>query len=953
MLDHARLFLTRVMPEGIGEGAYLNIHWAGLTPEGKKFWDGRATASIDEAIRTISWVNGLGDKDIYVCMSLQSQCEKKTSKRGNEYKKALRLADTAVALKSLFVDIDVKPEAYPTTQDALAALQGFLANTGLPVPSAVVMSGSGGFHCHWSLDRTMSREEWQILANRLAAATLHHGLITDSQCTIDSARILRVPGTKNFKHAVPAEVTLLSCGEDVSYTQVASILEAYKDLAVASPPRRTGPSLNDDLGANMPVARLPITLPAVAAVCPFIGETVRTGGADNSQPLWFMTAAVSVFLEEGVDALHAMSLKHPGYVPADTQHLFDRVAEGHRSRDLGWPKCSKIALSGAKECANCPLLAQDKSPLHHAVPDIKKGVGQDDTLPKQFARDADGIINVRSVDDHGQSILIPICHYPIYDAWLSNNPWTLHVITAGEHRRPTTVEIPTEVIGAKDGFNKYMSSRGFFLTEKQYKLMKEFFVAWMQQLQQHKEKVISSSPFGWSVVDSKIEGFAYGGRVWMPTGDRPAASPNAVLQAQYAPKGDIKIWKEAAEVVYSQRRPALDAILAVAFAAPLVRFTGFPGLILNAYSPESGIGKTTAMKVAQSVWANPVLAMQGLNDTTNAVLGKAGQIRHIPMLWDEIKSDAQIKRFCSIVFELTGGREKARMQADTSLRMSGQWQTMLVSASNDSLIDGMAREAGSTTAGLHRLFEYVVEKPAQVTHDIGYVQRLLGRLDDNFGHVGMDYARFLGEAHERIADEVGQLQSEIMAEVKAHQEERLWASTIAVLLRGASYANERGYTDIDIDGLKVFLMAVLERMRGEVKESPTDLTTDLSVSAVLAELLAATRARNTLITNRIWVAKGKPQKNAIQVRCDTSRLDEIVVQIGKEDKLVRISSVFLTRWMGERGYSRHTFVSKLEKEFGLQKLNGKLGGGTDLSCATEHLLELDANHPKLSQLLDV
>ncbi|HEY7821835.1 MAG TPA: DUF927 domain-containing protein, partial [Acidimicrobiia bacterium] len=355
-----------------------------------------------------------------------------------------------------------------------------------------------------------------------------------------------------------------------------------------------------------------------------------------------------------------------------------------------------------------------------------------------------------------------------------------------------------------------------------------------------------------------------------------------------------------AQVIYEQKRSALDAILAVSFAAPLVRFTGFPGLLLNAYSSESGIGKTTAMKASQAVWGHPVLAMQGLNDTTNSVLGKMGQIRSLPMYWDELKSDQQTKRFVSIVFDLTGGREKTRMNSDATLKMSGTWQTMMVSASNDSIIDAMAREVGSTTAGLHRLFEYTVPKPDKVTHDVGMVQRLAGKLEDNYGHAGLEYAKFLGANHRRIENEVAGKQDDVCRETGIKQEERHWAATIAVILKGAEYANELGLTHIDIDQLKQFLLDVLARMRAEVDDSPADMNNNMSVSAILAEFFNSTRSRNTLITNRIWVARGKPTKGSIQVLNDVSKLNEIIVQIGREDKLIRMSSIYLTRWMAER-----------------------------------------------------
>lgn len=951
MVEHARQFLSRVLPAiPDGQTAYLNIHWSGLTDDGRRFWDGRACSSVDEAIKTIVWVNKMADKDIYVCMSLQAKMEEKTSGKGNKYKKALRLADDAVSLRSFFIDVDVKEEAYPDTREALAAFKKFIVDTGLPIPSAVVASGSGGFHAHWVVERGLTPAEWQEVANALAEATKKHGLITDSQCTIDSARILRVPGTFNRKSDEPKPVTLMSLGQDVTYEQLKAILEPYRQPV--TPRVTTRIEANDDLGANLTSApHQEIQITDIAKQCGFVARSLGTGGKDNPQPLWFMTASIATFVEDGREVFHLMSDKHPGYSRKETDEMFDRVVANQQKRNLGWPQCEKIAAYGAKECQGCPLLAQRRSPLNFALPAANDQ--PDNTLPEKYTRNAEGLILGRHVDDDGVVTALPLCQYPIMNGWLSNNPWTLHFTTRNETGRKATVEVPAEVIFAKDGFNKYLGAKGFFLTDKQYKILKEFFVSWLQKLQTHKDSVISAAPFGWSVVDGKIEGFAYGSRVWMKDGDRPAANPNPVLQYQYTPKGDIAPWRELARIVYEQNRPALNAILAVAFAGPLVKFTGFPGLIMNAYSQESGIGKTTAMKCSQAVWGHPVLAMQALNDTTNSVLGKMGQIRSLPVYWDELKSEQQVKRFCSIVFDLTGGREKTRMNADATLKMSGTWQTMLVSASNDSIIDGMAREVGSTTAGLHRLFEYVVAKPDQVTHDVGAVQRLAGKLEDNYGHPGMIFSKFLGTNWKRIEGEVAAMQDDICREISVKQEERMWAATITVILKGAEYANELGLTAIDIETLKAFLLDVLAKMRGEVEASPTSMNNDMSVSSILAEFLNSTRTRNTLITNRIWVSKGKPAKGAIQVLCDVTKLGEIAVQIGREDKLIRISSTFLTRWMGERNYSRHTFIKKLEAEFGLQKINGKLAGGTDLSCAMEHLVELDGNHPKLSALLDV
>ena len=189
------------------------------------------------------------------------------------------------------------------------------------------------------------------------------------------------------------------------------------------------------------------------------------------------------------------------------------------------------------------------------------------------------------------------------------------------------------------------------------------------------------------------------------------------------------------------------------------------------------------------------------------------------------------------------------------------------------------------------------------------------------------------------------------ANVEVVGRENTGKAMIAVIIKGAEYANELGLAQIDVERLREFMLSVMARMRGEVQESPTDLGNDMSVSTVLAEFLNSTRSRNTLITNRIWVARGKPPKGQVNIIGDVSKLGEISVQIGRDDGLIRISSTFFSRWMAERNYSRSTFMKRMQEEFGMTKVNGKLAGGTEMSCAMEHLIELDMNHPKLSKFL--
>lgn len=954
MLENARKFVELVLPRP-KDGEYINLHWRYTGTNGHNIWDGRAAKDSDELIKNLSWsLKGNNNADVYVCMSSQSEKDDRVSKKGYAYSKSVRSTINVVEIKSLYLDIDVKEGAYPTTRDALIALREFITATGMPSPSAVVASGSGGFHVHWAFEAPITREEWQPLADALSKATSVAGLMCDNQVTVDSARILRVPETFNHKTEIPREVKLLSIGSTVDIAQVKAALEPYMGAPslIKRAPISGNISGNNDLGAGIePAKAKPIDIEHVASACKFVKNTLDLGGAQNPNPLWFLSATLASFCEDGRAVLHRMSNGHPTYSETETDALYDRILAHKQDRDIGWPQCSKIAGYGCPDCSSCPLLAQGKSPLNHSVK--IPTAPPDDLLPEGYFRSAEGIVFRRAVDDSGASIAIQICSYPMTEGWLSTNPWTLHFNTRTETGRKTSMEIPTETITAKDALPKYLGSKGIFLGEKQAKVLKEFLLSWITKLQQSKDTVVSSTPFGWSIVNGEPEGFTFAGRVWTDGDDRPAASPDPILSYQYTPKGSINPWLEMAKIITDQNRPDLDAIIASSFAAPLVRFTGESGTMLNCYSTESGIGKTTAMRTAQAVWGDPIKAMQALDDTSNSVLKKIGDIKALPLFWDELKTEQQTNKFVSMVFSLTGGREKTRLSADSTLKNSGSWQTMLISASNDSILDAMTRVTKSTTAGIYRMFEYVV-RPAtnQQVVDQGVVSRLLGKLNDNYGHAGLTYAQFLGANHKRIAEEIAALQDSLGQELKCPNEERFWLATITVILKGAEYANSLELTNIDLDLLKSHLVTVLGKMREEINNSAVNVANDMSVSAILAQLLSACRARHTLITNKIWVSKGRPAVGEIKILNDLNKLDGIYIHIGKDDGLMRISSTYFSSWMADHNYSRQAFTRKMKEDFGMKVVNGKLGGGTSIVGSMEYLLELDLNDHKLKEFVE-
>jgi hypothetical protein len=380
----AKQYLARVLPWPDRGEAYVNIcnTFQGAAHD-KPAWGGRAVTSFDQAINYIQWsVQHQDTRDIYVCMSTQREPgHAKVDRLGRTYYRANRNQPNAVALKALFLDIDTKitkqdGKGYSSPQDAIAALADFIKATGLPRPNVVVSSG-GGYHVYWVLSRALTVEEWKPLAYALAEATKQHGLKCDTQCTIDSARVLRIPGTANCKVDPPPPVKLASMiDNDYSVERLEQVLAPYKAAVSAAQPTTSfllDPSLwtprapvEDDLGKGIETERPPIKLDDVAAECAFISDALTSGGKDYSQPLWNLTTLISTFTEGGCADAHRMGNKHPGYSQQSTDDFYNRKEREKNEKGLGWPSCKTISGSGCTACQTCPHFAKGKSPLHLA-----------------------------------------------------------------------------------------------------------------------------------------------------------------------------------------------------------------------------------------------------------------------------------------------------------------------------------------------------------------------------------------------------------------------------------------------------------------------------------------------------------------------------------------------------------------------------------------------------------
>lgn len=377
-------FVRRVVPwPAPGESGYINLHWLGETPgymPGRPYTD--LKTFIDSAIP-------LGTtRDVYFCTTRQS--EMKVGKTGKPL--AVRRAQNATHAKAVWLDADVKPDQpeknYTSTAALVTAFEKFLVDAALPLPSALVMSGSGGMHIYWISDRPLTITEWRPYAEGLTALVVKYGFKCDVGLTTDAARVLRVPGTYNRKRDPAKPVVLKGLGRDYDFDTALAHLAAIKPAGGVSATVRRQPfdmkafpgyrppaamtSLNpqDSLAAGINVHDdRPLSPDEVIKNCPHFMDAMLTHGAGYGQGLWMLDVLASTFLDDGERWAHYMSKGHKTYDKDDTDAMYARkLRERQNNKGLGWPSCKAIRDAGCEKCGDCPHFGNIKSPLNLGTP---------------------------------------------------------------------------------------------------------------------------------------------------------------------------------------------------------------------------------------------------------------------------------------------------------------------------------------------------------------------------------------------------------------------------------------------------------------------------------------------------------------------------------------------------------------------------------------------------------
>ncbi len=903
-------------------------------------------------------------KEVYYCLSTQNSVGKQVHGEPIAY----RHARSALLLKSLYVDVDVKEKGYASLDEAKNAVSGFSTAAGLPPPSALVASG-GGLHCYWISDKPLTQAEWRPYAEGLRAEIQKHGLKCDAGITTDAARLMRVPGSFNNKiPGQPRPVVLEHLGDSYDFATESGIARlATLSPVVTTPVTNTpfdlsafppggmlsgfkGLSPTDNLSAGIEPINLPLVFDQKVQGCNHLKDCVDTGGKLHAEPLWQLSLLAASFFENGEALAHAFSKGYPTYDQEETQAKYEQKLQQKAQNNLGWPSCSAFEAAGAA-CKTCPFHGKIKSPLSLAArvsqtltPVILPSV--DLCLPENYFLNQKGWICEivqKKVGDAYIDNMVELFMCQIREPILQAGRRAFLAETSLDQNKWGPVTLVEESLYNDQAMLRQLRQCGIKTNVRNEGRIRHFMTSWMQKLDEAKAR-IQTVPFGWLRADGGLGeeiGFAYGGKVFLFDGtEQRAGYADAQIERFYRPRGERSPWYKALKMITDQHRPANEAIIAITFAGPLILFTGKNNCVGNAWSNESGAQKSTAQYIGLSVWGHPRLTKESAMSSKKGIVHKLGQLKHLPVYWDEISDDNKMDQVRDLLGVSTEGRGATLLTQARNFFDTDEWETIILVGSNRSLIQNILRNTKGTDAPLQRVFEFEVPSAPDTMFE-GDASIMIKTLESNYGQIGLDYAKYLGNHPKEVRDYVRKVYERFCRQVNHHSSERFRAAMAASIYAGAEIANKQLGATFNLGELWEWLKGEYLAQRDVINNAEVVGGSNVNTTNVITQFFKA-HTRNALWLETIPMKKvGRPDPISYLAGPRVEHPDPIHIRLATHERVIQISRERLMIFLKNVNQPGASIISGLNKHFNateIPKVN--LAAGAGVMGGPEHIINI-------------
>jgi len=854
---------------------------------------------------------------------------------GTYEKAGSRVADNVMRMKSFFLDLDCGPtKEFADKETAIAELQGFCKQHSLPTPTLV--NSGRGIHVYWILTEAVARDDWWPVAERLKNLCTASGFKADPSVTSDAARILRVPSTYNYKYDPPLPVTFygIEAPTTVGFEKFSALLGGDPIPVPTKYTASTTSAFQDAMNENQKGSFKRLLLKTNKGNgCGQISHIIQN---QKTVPhdLWRSGLSIANVCKDGDKAAALMSSEHEDY---------SLEATLHKMADTGGPHfCSTFELHNPEICAVCPnkgkistpaMLTKEiraAAPEDNTVTDMTKDtpqIYQIPVFPKPYFRGQNGGVYVRGENADGDPEEVCVYHHDFYVTRRLHDVELGEVIAFALHLPRDGVRdfiVPLSSVTSREEFRKHMSMQGIVTYGKEVDKLMLYTAAWIKELQQTTTASEAHQQFGW-VDDEKMDEFVLGDQLITASGIEynPPSSKTAGYISKFKPKGSRERNKEILDFYDQDGMELQQFTVCAGFGTILMPLTGLYSLGVHLFG-ETGAGKTTAMYTGTSIWGEPRGLTGTKADTPNSRMNVA-EVMHNMLLNTDEMTNILGRQASDYAYQLSEGTQKNRMAGGGNYeRVRGKpWHLLAFSSGNVSMYAQMAMVKGDTKAEMQRLLELRTDEMPQVPVDLRVGAKLFTDIQNNYGHYGPEFVKYVIENRDEIAADYERIKERLDKKARLTNVNRFWSGGCSAILVGALAAKRAGIINYDIKKLYNWVVGTLTRVKAFVDDSTA------SVQTLVTEF--ATEHWGSIL--KIKSTEKLPDIEGVtsMVIPEHNPRGMFVARYETDTNMLYLVPKTFKTWLGEQKIDYISTVDGMTKQMGAKKVTMRLSKGTNFN----------------------
>jgi uncharacterized protein (DUF927 family) len=501
----------------------------------------------------------------------------------------------------------------------------------------------------------------------------------------------------------------------------------------------------------------------------------------------------------------------PQYVDAQGRSRLREIGMGPATMPAPVPSVASTTTRPSIRAANCPCVrltrskessitspAQVARRVEVLPPVIVQEKQEDGTVvereaispPKDYVRTPSGIGIEFDNPKTQQKDLMIFCPYDMYPVRMTYNEQTRKSDGAAwmvNLPREGWTELTFPFVANKNALTLELARLGIHINPMHAETMGKFMSAYLHKLQQEVSREMEYVKMGWR--EGRQGGFILGDTLYTATGDteKHCLSPSLLEATSGAvhTAGDRDKWLAAIDIYNREACEAFRTVCYTSLASPLYHFAGVGSTCFNA-SGAGGIGKTTVLRAAASIWGD--WQTYFLRDNTQvAHEAVASGFHHLPVMMDDLTKNA--KELSKFVFTFSGGVGRMRGQQDGNLRNNTKrWATLCITTANKDVYADMAQVHRDSNPHLMRLIQ--IEFPA-----VGAIRKEEGdfvtaTVTENYGWVGCEFAAYIAQHKSEIKERIKRYIAEVQKAVGERSDERFWYAWVACCRVAAEIARD-------------------------------------------------------------------------------------------------------------------------------------------------------------------